>query len=212
MTPIPEIIIVGGGGHAKVMVGVLHKLPFAILGYTDGTDRGPILGAECLGEDERLTVIRAGHPDCAAALGVGKTSASDSRLEIRRRLETLGFHLPVIVSPTAVLNEEASCGPGTFVADGAVIGCGSMFGSICILNTNSTVDHDCRLGDNVHIAPGATVSGGVTIGSNTMVGAGATIIHGVTIGQDVMIGAGATVVSDITAPGVYIGSPARRIR
>jgi acetyltransferase-like isoleucine patch superfamily enzyme len=85
-------------------------------------------------------------------------------------------------------------------------------GPTCIVNTNATVEHDCRLGTNVHIAPGATVSGEVWIGDHTFVGAGAVIVHGVRIAEGCLIGAGAVVTDDLTEPGTYVGAPARRIR
>ena len=74
------------------------------------------------------------------------------------------------------------------------------------------MEHDCRFGKNVHISPGATVSGGVTIGDHTFVGAGAVVIHGVRIAEGCLIGAGAVVTHDLTEPGTYVGAPARRIR
>ena len=80
------------------------------------------------------------------------------------------------------------------------------------VNTNATVEHDCRFGTNVHIGPGATVSGGVAMGDHTFVGAGAVVIHGVRIAAGCLIGAGAVVTGDLTEPGTYVGAPARRIR
>jgi acetyltransferase-like isoleucine patch superfamily enzyme len=96
--------------------------------------------------------------------------------------------------------------------DGSVINIGATLGRGAIVNTNSTIEHDVELADWVHVAPGATVSGGVTVGRFSMIGAGATVIEGIKIAARCMVGAGATVVDDLTEPGVYVGSPARRIR
>lgn len=79
------------------------------------------------------------------------------------------------------------------------------------MNTNSVVEHDVVLDDWVHVAPGATICGGVTVGRFSMIGAGATIIEGRQIAADCVVGAGATVIEDLTEPGVYVGCPARRI-
>ena len=98
------------------------------------------------------------------------------------------------------------------IFDGAVVNAGVVTGPSCVVNTNATVEHDCRLGTNVHIGPGATVSGGVTIGDHTFVGAGAVVIHGVRIAEGCLIGAGTVVTEDLTEPGTYVGAPARRIR
>ena len=64
-------------------------------------------------------------------------------------------------------------------------------------------------GDFTHIAPGATLSGGVEIGNGVLIGAGANIIQYKRITDDTIIGAGAIVIRDINKPGIYMGNPAR---
>ena len=206
-----RIVVIGGGGHAKVLISLLKKLEWKILGYTDPSDRGAILGAPYLGPDETLASTREAHGRCCAFLGVGKTDAAATRRQVRDSLVIPGSDWPVIVSPQAVVNEQVVLSEGTVVMDGAVVNSGTVTDAICILNTNCTVDHDCRLGENVHVAPGATLSGGVTVGQDTMIGAGATVIQGLTVCPGCLVGAGATVIADIAIPGVYVGSPARRI-
>ena len=206
-----EIVVIGGGGHAKVLICVLKKTGWNVLGYTDPENRGEILGAPYLGGDDTLAALLAAHPACRAIVGVGTITAGDGRLRLQRAAETLGFEFAVVVSPQAVVNEEVTLGRGTVVFDGVVVNSGTIVGECCILNTNTTVEHDCRLGDNVHVAPGATVSGGVTIGDNCLVGVGAGILQGVTICPGCLIGMGAAVVAGIAEPGAYAGVPARRI-
>ena len=207
-----KIVVIGGGGHAKVLVGVLKKLAWDVVGYTDPRDRGLILGAGCLGDDAILPAFVTAYRDCRAMIGVGKIDTSPRRLRLQQELEGLGFDFPVIVSPRAEVNDEVALGAGTAVLDGAVVNSGTVTGRGCIINTNSTLEHDCRLGDNVHVASGATVSGGVTIGNNCMIGAGATVVQGVSICDDCLVGAGAAVVRDVVVPGTYMGVPAERAR
>lgn len=207
-----EIVVIGGGGHGKVLISLLKKLRWEIIGYTDEQDRGVILGAPYLGDDGVLPGLLSTHQHCSAVVGLGKIDASAARAQLHREIRALGFDSPVVVSPRAVVNEEVELGAGTAVLDGAVVNSGTVAGGHCILNTNSTVEHDCRLGENVHIAPGATVSGGVMIGDDCMIGAGATLVQAVTVCPGSLIGAGSTVVADIDIPGVYVGNPARRIR
>lgn len=207
-----SILIIGGGGHAKVIISVLKKTTFDISGYTDRQDKGSILGVPFLGCDSILSDFHRNYPESGAVIGLGKTDASGLRLALQHEIAALGFEFPVIVSPRAVVNEEVLLGEGTVVFDGVVVNSGSEIGRACILNTNSTVEHDCLLGDNVHIAPGVTLSGGVTIGNNTMIGTGATVIQSVSICEGCLVGAGSTVVKHITVPGTYVGSPAKRIR
>lgn len=199
----------GGGGHAKVLIGVLKKVGYAVRGYTDMRDRGPILGIPYLGEDSALAGLVGA---CSRSIvGVGKIDASPLRLVLQDQFGALGFEFPAVLSPQAVINEEVSLGAGTAVFDGAVIGSGSRIGRACILNTGSIVEHDCRIGENVHVAPGAILSGGVSLGDHCMVGAGATIIQSISVCANCLIGAGATVTKDLASPGVYAGNPARLI-
>ena len=208
-----EIVVLGGSGHAKVLISVLKKADYRVIGYVDPIDHGTVLEVPWLGEDEVLPDIRSRHPNCRAAIGIGKIDAgSGRRWELHAQLQSMGFIMPPIISPHAVVNEGVDLGAATVVFDGAVINSGTQIGQAGIINTNSTVEHDCRIGDNVHISPGATLTGGVLIGDHCMVGIGANIIQGISICDNCMIGAGATVVEDIKKPGTYIGSPARRIR
>lgn len=204
------IAVVGGGGHAKVVIGLLKKLRCDVIGYTDQEDRGEILGVPHLGTDEALTDLLMDGTHYLAP-GLGKVVASSFRRTLFHQMLSLGFKFPVIAAPQAVMNEDVIAGPGTVVCDGAILNVGSRIGSFCIINSNSTVEHDCHLADNVHVAPGATVSGGVTIGADCMIGAGSTIVHGVSLCSGTLVGAGATVTRDIESPGIYAGTPARRI-
>jgi sugar O-acyltransferase (sialic acid O-acetyltransferase NeuD family) len=204
------IVVVGGGGHSKVLISLLKKAGYKVLGYTDKTDRGLILGVEYLGDDTALHDF-AGSGQLNAVIGIGKVDASPVRLDRQRALQAGGFAFPVIRSPQAVVNEDVVVGPGTVLMDRVVVNSGTVIGEASILNTGSTVEHDCRVGNNVHIASGATLAGGVTIGDHCMIGMGCNVIQLVTIGTGCIIGAGATVVRDLSEPGTYVGSPAKRV-
>jgi sugar O-acyltransferase (sialic acid O-acetyltransferase NeuD family) len=207
-----RIVVIGGGGHAKVLISVLKKSGYEVTGYTDRQDRGSILGILHLGDDVILPEMIRNHGHCKAIIGIGKIDISDMRVRLQQELSAIGFDFPVIISPRAVVNEEVVLGNGTVVFDGVVVNSGTELGQGCIINTNSTVEHDCRIGYNAHIAPGVTLSGGVTIGNNCMIGTGANVIQYVSICDCCLIGAGSTVVKDITIAGTYVGNPAKRIR
>lgn len=209
---LDEIVVIGGGGHAKVVISVLRKLCYCIFGYTDLKDHGLVLGVPYLGADRELAALAAGPKKLNAVLAVGQLGLGEIRYELWMRLPLSSLSFPLIVSPRAIVNEGVSGGEGAVVMDGAVINSGATIGRGVIVNTNSTVEHDVVLEDWVHVAPGATISGGVTVGRFSMIGAGATIIEGIKIAVGCMVGAGATVVHHLTEPGVYVGSPARRMK
>jgi len=207
-----DIIVVGGGGHAKVVISILKKSGYAVKGYSDKQDRGVILGVPYLGNDSVLQDIAMHQLGQSAIIGIGKIDVSQIRLDLQNRMGTMGFDFPVVCSPHAIVNESVTLGPGTAIFDGVVINSGTKIGRACILNTGSTIDHDCLIGENVHVAPGVTLSGGVTIGAHSIVGTGANVIQSISICAGCLIGAGAVVVRDVTEPGTYVGSPARRIK
>jgi UDP-perosamine 4-acetyltransferase len=210
---VDEIIVVGGGGHAKVVISILKKLNrYRILGYTDLTNRGALLGIPYLGSDDELAMRAAHSKKMNVILGVGQVGIGNTRNDIWRRLNSLSLLLPSIVSPNAIVNEDASCGDGSVVMDGAVINTGAIIGCGAIVNTNSTVEHDVRIEDWVHVAPGATICGDVNVGRFSMIGAGATVKEGIKISSSCVVGAGATVVDDLKEAGIYVGCPARRIK
>jgi sugar O-acyltransferase (sialic acid O-acetyltransferase NeuD family) len=207
-----KIVVIGGGGHAKVLISILKKCSYEVVGYTDDYDRGSILGVSYLGRDSVLKEIGKESKVFHAVVGIGKVDCSDTRLRIQEDIKRWEFTFPVITSPRASVNEDVVLGEGTVVFDGAVINSGARIGKACIINSNSTVEHDCRIDDDVHIGPGAAVSGGVTIGDNCMIGVGACIIHSVSVSSGALIGAGSTVVKNIEVPGIYAGTPAKKIR
>jgi UDP-perosamine 4-acetyltransferase len=210
---IEEIIVIGGGGHAKVVISILRKLKmYSIQGYADLRNCGELLGVPYLGTDDELFDLTRKSKVRNAVLAVGQTGFGKPRHDIWRRLSSLQLVFPKIISPDAIVNDDVTIGNGAVVMDGAIINTGAKLGMGVIANTHSTIEHDVTLADWVHIAPGATLSGGVNVGRFSMIGAGATVIEGRNISADTIVGAGATVVHDIVEPGVYAGCPARRLK
>ena len=81
----------------------------------------------------------------------------------------------------------------------------------CIVNTGGIVEHDCIVGDCVHVSVNSILAGRSSLGDRVFLGAGAVVIDGISVGSDVTIGAGAVVAESIQLPGIYAGVPARKI-
>ena len=88
----------------------------------------------------------------------------------------------------------------------------ATLGDVCIVNNTANVDHECQLGNGVHIAPGAVLCGCVTIENNVFVGAGAVILPHLHISEAALIGAGSVVTKNISAGEVVAFNPARQLR
>jgi sugar O-acyltransferase (sialic acid O-acetyltransferase NeuD family) len=190
-----SIVLVGYGGHAKsVADSIIRMGGYEIVGYTDLEDRGGDL--RYLGRDQELEHLY-NKGIRKAVLGLGYMGDSRTRDKIVALLKRIGFDMPVIVDPAAVIASDTIIGEGSFVGKNAVINAGSEIGRYTIINTGAIVEHDNRIGDHTHIAVGAVCCGDVRVGEHTLIGANATVIQGIEIGSDCIIGAGSTVLSPV---------------
>jgi sugar O-acyltransferase (sialic acid O-acetyltransferase NeuD family) len=206
-----KIVVVGGGGQGKVIINTIKKLDnYEILGYTDLINKGLILGAKFLGNDEVLPNILNEHINCKAVIGIGYVQISNKRREIYKMLKEIGFELPVIISNNAIVNEEVSVGEGTVILERAIINVSSKVGKCAIVNTGAIIEHDCIVSDFVHLAVGAIISGGVEIGDESIIGVGAKVIQYKKIGKNCLIAAGTVIIKDTLQEGIYFGVPASK--
>lgn len=196
------IVIVGCGGHSRSVADIiLLNEPDVRLIFVDGNARP---GEKVLGFD-LLSELPAG--DFPLFLAIGDNEKRQLTFE-----EVGTERLISVIARTAHLGRGATVQPGCFLANFCHIGPEAVVGANTIVNTAAVVEHEVKVGKHCHIGPNATISGRCVIGDLTFVGVGATVKDYVTVCDRVMIGAGATVVKDITEPGTYVGTPARRIR
>ena len=206
MTTDRDIIVIGAGGHAKVVLNALLNNGFRVRGLVDHdvTLHGQsVLGCPILGDD---SVLEACDPrQTVLANGIGMPRDSRLRRTIFERLRQHGFSFPVLVDASAILGDEVTLGEGAQILAGAVIQPGTAIGDNTIINSRATVDHDCVIGAHAHIAPGATLCGGVILGEGCLVGAGAILLPGIRIGDATIIGAGCTVRHPIASNTIFLG-------
>ena len=208
--PDPKrLLIVGAGGHARVVASVVLELKsYRLAGFVDrhAPDRTErILGAPVIGmwgDIEKL--YRKGIQYAALAIGDNR-----ERERLQKRLLAIGYRLPVLMHPTAHVEKSAAIGQGTLIAAGAMVGTLAVIGEGSIINTGAIIDHETVLGTFVHVAPGSTIAGRVRIGHACFIGIGARVIDQVSIGASAVIGAGAVVLSNIPAGKTAVGIPAR---
>ena len=196
-----KIVIIGASGHGKVAADIALKCGYTDIVFLDDNISIKNCGRHSVvGSNDRVEDING---DVIVAIG-----NSAARRRIQESIEE--ERLAVLIHPDAVVAEDVTIGSGTVVMAGTVINPGSMIGRGCIINTCASVDHDCKLGDYVHVAVGAHLAGGVEVGDETWIGAGATVSNNIEICGRCMIGAGAVVVKDIEEAATYLGVPARQ--
>ena len=211
VTSVKQIIL-GGGGHARVLIESLHASGLVENICVLDKDRSlwgkVLLGVPVPGGDELLPeLVQQG----ATHFVVGMGSVGDNRP--RRRLFELGLSaglIPLtIIHPAAVFSKWAKIGNGSVIFPGAVVNAGALLGLNVIVNTGAIVEHDCVIGDHVHVATGSRLCGAVQVANGAHIGAGATIREGVSIGAGAVVGAGALVLKDVEPGTVVVGVPAR---
>lgn len=191
-----DILIYVQGGHSKVVADLIEQLPeYVLKGHLDDSDAWMSWADKSLLEQPTTLAIAIGD--------------NNKRAELYKSHADAGFTMPALIHPTAYVARSAHIMPGTVVLPHAVVGAGAWVGTGCIINTGATVDHDCKLGDFVHICPGTHLAGMVTIGDQSIVGIGSSVRQEIKIGSHVVIGAGSVVVSDIPNDCTAFGVPAK---
>lgn len=211
MTARPEkpVIVLGGGGHARVLLDMLQQLDVSIIGVTtaDGKGAPPLPGVNILGTDDVVTRYSPTETQLVNAVGVA--TASDFRKRLHEKFAAQGYSFPMLIHPRATVSRFATLDEGCQIMAGCVIQAGARIGRGTIVNTMVSVDHDCCIGNFVHIAPGAHLSGRVTVGDCSLIGTGSSVVQEVRIGAMCTIGAGSAVIRDIVDGTRVGGSPAR---
>lgn len=202
----PEIII-GAGGHGRVLAEVLRLEDRAAAGFIDPRGDPALLPLPLLGGDAALD----DWPGNGLVNGIGGPAGSDLRHRVQRRLEAGGRRFSGVRHPSAIVAATAQIDPTVQLLARTVVQPGARLEAGVIVNTGAIVEHDCVVGAFSHCAPGSILCGGVTVGEDCHIGAGAVIREGVRLGDRIVVGAGAVVVRDCPDAGaVLLGAPARR--
>lgn len=213
-----KVIVIGAGGHAKVVVDILKLMKgVKIHGLLDADQklRGQkILGITILGDDSVLpSLAREGIRYAFIGVGAGgNPGAADLRRQLFEKCLGLGLKMISAVHPKAVIASSAVLSEGVAVMAGALINPGASIGANSIVNTGAIVEHDCVIEEHAHIATGAHLAGCVRVGASAHIGIGATVRQGIVIGPRAVVGAGAVVTKDVMPGAIVIGNPASPLK
>jgi UDP-perosamine 4-acetyltransferase len=206
------VVILGGGGHARVVIDALRCAGYVIAGVIDPKDDVE----ETLPDDitwlgKDLSRARPGEVQVAIGVGSIDVGAKNPRPMVFNEAKSAGFELLSFRHPSAIVAGDVELGEGAQIMAGAILQPGVRLGVNCIVNTGVRLDHDCWIGDHVHIAPGAVLSGTVAVGDGCHLGTGAVVIQNIRIGAEAMIAAGAIITRDVranarVAPGPQTGT------
>lgn len=199
-----RLVIIGAGGHGKVVADIAMKNLYSNIFYVDDIVKGSCMGISIIGTSTILDKLNDDNTDFIIAVG-----NNERRKEIAQKYD---LNWVTLVHPSAHVGINVKLGIGTVIMAGAVINPCTTIGNHCIINTCAVVEHDNILNDYVHISPNVALGGTVCVGEATHVGIGATVKNNVNICSNCIIGAGAVVVDNLNISGIYIGLPAKIYR
>jgi sugar O-acyltransferase (sialic acid O-acetyltransferase NeuD family) len=210
-----RIIFWGATGQAKVLRECIESQGWSVVAIFDNnreinspfSDVPIYYGRsefEWWQEDNRTSQI-------SFIVAIGGDRGKD-RLEIQKYLA--GHKLLPIVAQhsTAFVAIGVTIGLGSQILANTTICVDTVIGESCIINTGAVVDHECKIGNGVHICPGVKMAGCVEVGDYATIGTGAVILPRIKIGAGAIIGAGAVVTRDVLTRTVVVGNPAQILR
>ena len=200
-----KIAIFGAGGHGKVVADVAELNGFNEIFFYDD-DLHKRFNWEIHGNFQALS--QSIHCFDLVFVAIGNNRL---RVSLQESLKKSGGKFGVLTHPKSVISKYASIGEGTIIMANVVVNSYAHIGECCILNTASTVDHDCFIDHGVHICPGVNLAGGVKIGKFTMIGIGSQLKEGINIGSNVVAGAGSNIIKNIDDNLKIFGNPAIKI-
>ncbi|MFN4146657.1 MAG: acetyltransferase [Runella sp.] len=196
------MLLYGASGHAKVIISCLNASGIAVSQiFDDDLTKKDLWGIPVVGVYTPNIAI-----DEPLIISIGNNA-------IREKVAASIRHwFGVALHPKALIDDSVKIGEGSVILHGAVVQADTQIGKHVIINTLSSVDHDCVIEDFVHIAPRATLCGSISVGKGTLIGAGAVITPNLRIGKGCLIAAGSVVTKNIPDYAVVRGNPAKVLK
>jgi sugar O-acyltransferase (sialic acid O-acetyltransferase NeuD family) len=199
-----EVVIIGAGGHAKVVISTLIESGLKVFGLLDDDKNkwgSKVLDIPIIGP---LELVKTNNFK-KAVIGIGDNFLRKKLVEcFKNDCEWI-----TVIHPHSYVHPSVKIGEGTVIFAGTIIQPDAEIGKHVIINTGATVDHDCKIGDYVHLAPGVHLAGNITIDEGTFIGIGSSVIPGRSIGKWSVVGAGGVVINDIPPSSKVAGVPVR---
>jgi len=199
-----SIIIIGTGGFAIELAGLLKSAGIEIIGFI-GPKSIKKLPEKWLGEDD---IIETLNSNSKILIAIGNPNIR-SKLSDKIKLKKL--QQKTFIYPNSYVSPEASIATGSIIYPNVTVHSGVVIEKNVLINSNVTIGHETKIGKFTNIGPGASIGGCCDIGNEVFIGIGASTIENIKITDQVIIGAGATVIDNIKSACTYVGVPAKKI-
>lgn len=150
--PVREmnLLILGAGSHGREVRELAESL--RVFQRTAFLDDDPAK-EDVLGPISALGRYVEEFPAAIPAVG-----SSARRLQWLNALRQVGFALPVLIHPGAVVSPSAEIGYGSVICARATVGAGAVIGHGCIISSGVTIDRGVVLPAGIHVEAGRTVT------------------------------------------------------
>lgn len=204
-----KLLIVGAGGFGREMHAWCRQHPdhgraWAFEAFLDDNP-------EALAPFGSFAPVRplATYSPAADEVFVCGVGLPDVKQRLVRPLLERGASFLTFVHPSVILGERVALGRGVVLCPGAVLSADIVLGEFAMVNLNSTVGHDARIGAWSTLSAQCDVTGHVRLGDRVFMGSKSTVIPRRVVGDGVTVGAGAVVIADVPASVTVVGNPAR---
>jgi acetyltransferase EpsM len=202
-----ELVVVGAGGHATVVIDALiagGRRPAFVLDDDPAKRGAQIGGISIRGPLAELSERELQRYSILVAI---------AKNELRHRLvlDLAGRHATFcgVRHSSAIISAQATVDPTAQIMAGAIVNAGATIKAHAVLNTGCIVEHAVSIAEYTHVGPGAVLAGAVVLEQGVFVATGAKVCPFVRLGSWSTLGAGAVALRDVPAMSVAVGVPAR---
>jgi UDP-3-O-[3-hydroxymyristoyl] glucosamine N-acyltransferase len=191
-----------------------NNKPIRVIGYAESS-----MTQEFVGEISRTKPVNVigtqdflNDPDTHFQYIVSVSFDFAERKDVVNLVDSLDLDLITVINDHCQIgnNPAPVIQPGTFIFPLCNISLGARIGRHCIISPYSMLGHYSTIGRNCVLRPGVMITDKSAVGNNCVFNIQSTVTNRATVVDDVELMAFANVAKDITVPGQYIGSTARK--
>ena len=197
-------VLIGAGGHAREVMSVINR------NYPKTSPISYMFVEDEYYRDDKDYIIPLSNfnPELYEVMVAIGDSILRERLVNSLPKETKFF---TYIDPTAIVDRSVVIGEGSYIGPNSIITTNVNIGEHVILNRGCQVGHDVIMLNYVSMMPGAIISGGCRVHDRVYLGTNSSIKEDTIVCSDVTLGLNAGVVKNINKPGVYVGTPTKKI-
>ncbi len=209
-----NVVIFGASGHGSVVLDCIEKeAKFKVVGFIDSFKSigAEVNGYTVLGNEYDLPELIEKYKIFGGIVAIGDNWTRSLVVDRILKIESQ-FNFISAIHPNAQIGKDVQIGNGSVIMPGVTVNANAIIARHCILNTNSSLDHDGFMNKFSSLAPNVCVGGNFILGRGSAICLGTNIIENITVGEYSVIGSGSLLVGNVSDCLLVYGAPAKIIR